>query len=143
MIYNTTISSVHFSQNMETWRGFGINEKERSFSASALEAGCIVLPGIPIECFPPVADRRGNLKKTITTPDFYCIHPTMHQLREHVEITNGRGELPSKEAQLRVVIQAGITNYIVFTGFEVDELSGLTTPRLKLEWLCDRFCWPT
>jgi len=128
---------------MERLAGFGINQKERKFSHSALEAGFLVYPGVAITCFPPVEDRRGNTKKTVTKPDFLVIHPTNHDLREHVEITNGAGHLPSKDAQRRVIEQAGIENYSVLTGYEVDEFSGLATPQIKFVWLCNRFSWPT
>ncbi len=91
---------------------------ERQFALCVLAAGLKIAYGPSIRCNPPVPDKNGDQKKVVTKPDFLVIDPPTKR-EAFVEVTHGNGDAASKEAQRRVVAQAGITNYYLVTGNSV------------------------
>ena len=79
------------------------------------------------------------LTKTVTLPDAFVIDPETKKTA-HVEVTNGRGCNEHKEAQMRVVLEAGIVNYFMLTGDEVKKLGEV--PEVdRYTALCQLFKW--
>lgn len=80
-----------------------------------------LLPGGSIECDPPVKNKKGDKVKRVTTPDFQVYDEVSDRVM-YVEVTKVNGDTPHKKAQRRVVEQAGVDNYIVLTGAEIQLL---------------------
>lgn len=113
---------------------------EQLFVSFAVSAGFVVEPPRPIRIKTPVENRNGLLTKTVTLPDAYVIDP-QSQRTAHVEVTNGCGCNEHKEAQMRVVEAAGVSNYYVLTGNQVREL-GIIPEIDRYAAICDIFGWP-
>lgn len=115
----------------------GQNETERKFVQAMEGTGLGVFPGGCIECDPPVENKNGKEVKSKTSPDFRVIDEESGR-EMYVEVTKGNGDTPHKEAQQRVVDQAGVNNYIQLTGCEVDSLMLAESPeevrRMVFEW---------
>lgn len=126
--------------NREYEHGFGGDLTERRFSHTTQETGLEVLPSPSIRAPYPVADRYGNVKKVVTHPDF-LVRDSDAGLESFVEITTSSGDLPAKEAQRRVVAAAGIENYVVLTGDDVDLLEQTFPPEVRKQLLFWMFGW--
>lgn len=94
------------------------NRTEQLFEKVAREVGLQIHQPHPIRINYPVENRFGEIRKVVTTPDFFVVEPMSGQTA-HVEVTNGSGNNSHKHAQQRVVDAAGIDNYIMLTGDQV------------------------
>ncbi|MBI3385576.1 hypothetical protein HY031_00660 [Candidatus Gottesmanbacteria bacterium] len=121
-------------------RSLGENKAERAFAEAAIKAGLEIRRSPSIRCDPPVEDKNGDPKKTVTTPDFQVFDRELEKSM-FVEVTQGDGKLSSKAAQLRVAIQADIENYIQLTGDQIAALSLASTSEKKRELLRTFFGW--
>jgi hypothetical protein len=116
------------------------NPSERAFSLNAIAAGFLLFDPPPIYCNPPVPDKNGDIKKTITKPDFEVVDPTFH-LSMLVEVTNGGGHEAHKLTQRLVVEQAGVENYTLITGNQITQLQKAASRSEKREILFEFFNW--
>ncbi|MBP9781311.1 hypothetical protein KBC89_01510 [Candidatus Woesebacteria bacterium] len=124
----------------ERLRGIGTDKTERMFFQAIYELDFITITTSPSIRSPhPVADKNEVVKKTVTQPDFLITRLETGQTM-FVEITASSGNLPAKEAQLRVVQAAGVTNYIQLSGDQVHMLSKLT-PEARLKVIFQLFGW--
>ena len=90
------------------------DKAEKEAARLLILAGLHVFPGRSIRSKHPVANKNGDIKKTVHHPEFYVEDPATGWFK-HVEVTNGNGILPSKQAQARVVKAAGLgARYCVF-----------------------------
>lgn len=121
-------------------RSNGSNETERVFASTVLRAGLIVEPSPSIRCKQPVLNKRGVPVKTVTTPDYLVTDPISTKTM-YVEVTHGNGSWPSKKAQKRVVLAAGIENYIQLTGNQIQTLLNAPTPEAIRSQLFELFHW--
>lgn len=114
------------------------NRTEIVFEKMAQEAGFDVQQPHSIRVKNPVADKNGKLRKTVTSPDFYVVIPKTGQ-SVHVEVTDSSGDTPHKQAQQRVVDEAGVKNYLVICGDQIEQLSNFMTPEEKYSFLLNIF----
>jgi len=114
------------------------NTAETKFSRLATEAGFEVQQPHAIRIENPVADKNGELKKMVTSPDFYVVIPYTGQ-GIHIEVTDSSGDTPHKQAQQRVVDEAGVTNYLVICGDQIEQLATLMTAEEKYNFLLNIF----
>lgn len=124
----------------ERLRGIGKNKTEKQFFQIIIELDELEIRLSPSIRSPyPVANRCGEIKKTVTQPDFLVTRLTTGQTM-FVEITTSSGNLPAKEAQLRVVEAAKVKNYIQISGDQVNRL--FNTPiEARLEVIIELFGW--
>ncbi|MBU1033875.1 hypothetical protein KKI22_02885 [Patescibacteria group bacterium] len=115
-------------------------EFEKKFKKNARIAGFLVEEPRPIVADQAVEDRNGKIRKIKTLPDCFIIEP-INRLSMHVEITNGSGNNNHKAAQQRVVKAAGIKNYMMLTGNQVEEFCEKETPADKRLFLLTIFGW--
>ena len=103
---------------------------ERLFRKNAKKAGLRVEESKSIRCEIPVANKRGDLVKTVTLPDCYIVDPKTGRAM-YVELGNGLGEGGHKQAQKRVAEAAGVENYIQLTGEDVKYVDAQPTVKKK------------
>lgn len=103
---------------------------EKIFKREATEAGFQVRRSPAIRIKEPVLDKRGKKRKRVTVPDWLIKDKRTGQ-KFYIEVTNGAGNNPHKEAQLRVIEAAGVENYHVITGDMVDALREALSPEQK------------
>lgn len=111
---------------------------ETQFANLAKNAGFIVKPGKSIRIEKPVKDKNGLTKKIVTTPDFFITDPK-NDLNFHIEVTDSSGNTPHKSAQKRVIDSAGIQNYVVITGNQIEKVQKLLSPKEQKEILLQFF----
>jgi hypothetical protein len=121
-------------------RALGDNSTEKQFFVFAQDAGFDVKRGGRIEAPYPVADKDGVIKKLVTNPDFLVTNPYI-LWSMFAEVTQGSRNLPSKDAQLRVVEPAGVTNYRVVHGGVINELVHAFDNNHRREILLILFGW--
>ena len=97
------------------------NSNESLFEQIATHSGFCVLQPRSIRINDPVVDKCGIKRKIVTTPDWYVVDPASRQ-GVHVEVTDSSGCTPHKDAQRRVVEKARISNYVVVTGDQIQQL---------------------
>jgi len=112
---------------------------EKQFRSHARDAGLGVEDPKIIRSPYPVEDKRGETKKVVTLPDSFVTDPNSNQCA-HVEVTNGGGNTPHKQAQLRVTEAAGVDNYFQLSGDQIEALENLT-PDEKYQLLAEYFNW--
>lgn len=103
---------------------------EKLFAREAKAAGFKVRRSPAIKIDEPVADKRGKVRKRCTVPD-WLIKDRRTGREFFIEITNGAGNNPHKEAQQRVIDAAGIENYRVITGHRLEMLRQALTAEQK------------
>ena len=124
----------------ERLRGIGTDRTEKLFFLAIQQLDSFFIDTSPSIRSPfPVADKSGVIRKTVTQPDFLVTRLETGQTM-FVEITASSGNLPAKEAQLRVVQAAGVTNYIQLSGDQVHTLLWLA-PEARLSELFQLFGW--
>lgn len=97
------------------------NRFEVEFDKLARGLGFKVEPGKPIHSDTPVEDKRGKIRKTVTVPDSHVTNPETGD-SVHVEVTQGAGTSPHKQAQQRVVDAAGVENYVVVNDADIADV---------------------
>lgn len=120
----------------------GINATERIFASTVLLAGLRVERSTSIRCDIPVPNKRGVPVKTVTTPDYLVTDPDTDR-KMYVEVTKGNGNWPHKDAQRRVAQEAGIHNYLLLTGHQIQALLDEPTPEAIRTRLFELFAWDT
>lgn len=124
----------------ERLRGIGRDKTEKLFFQAIQELNSFSINTSPSIRSPfPVADKLGVIRKTVTQPDFSVTRLETGQTM-FVEITASSGNLPAKEAQLRVVQAAGVSNYIQLSGDQVHMLSELAS-EARLRVVFQLFGW--
>ena len=124
----------------ERLHGIGTDRTEKLFFQAIQELNSFSIKTSPSIRSPfPVADKSGIIRKTVTQPDFLVTRLETGQTM-FVEITTSSGNLPAKEAQLRVVQAAGVSNYIQLSGDQVHMLSELA-PEARLKASFQLFGW--
>jgi len=101
---------------------------ERRFAISALLAGFHVKPGIKIVSPQRVKDRKGRYQKTTTITDLTLVD---ENLVATVEVTSGKINTRQKQAQLRVVRRAHVSNYQQLSGRTIDLIEKIPEPSKK------------
>ncbi len=118
----------------------GSNKTERLFYRVVHETGLDVRLSTSIRSPIPVEDKHGEIKKTVTTPDF-IVEDTVSQKWMYVEVTQGSGSWSSKAAQERVVQAAGVENYIQLTGRQIEQLVAEEKAELRKLLIIAFFNW--
>ena len=113
---------------------------EDNFKNAALAAGFDIQPSPSIRSPYPVTDKHGDESKVVTQPDWYVVNPQTGK-GMYVEVTNGNGSTEHKAAQLRVARAAGVENYQVVTGDQVEILHRLKSRKDKRTFLMALFGW--
>jgi hypothetical protein len=107
---------------------FGVNATEQLFCWQVLLAGLLISEAPAISIPEPVKNKEGKRKKRVTQPDFLVINDKREGFSDeeveevYVEVTKGGVLKPSKLAQLRVAVAAGIENYVQLSGTDVQRL---------------------
>jgi hypothetical protein len=104
---------------------FGVNATEQLFCWQVLLAGLSISEAPAISIPEPVKNKEGKRKKRVTQPDFLVINDKREGSsygEVFVEVTKGGVLKPSKLAQLRVAVAAGIENYVQLSGTDVQRL---------------------
>lgn len=121
-------------------RNIGHDFTERLFYKAVLELGLNITPAPSIRSPYPVADRFGEIRKTVTQPDF-LVRDIPLQREMLVEVTTSSGDLEAKRAQQRVVEAAGVANYIQLTGDQIRALAQTEYLNQRKELLFSFFGW--
>lgn len=117
----------------------GIGLERRVYDLAQKAGFTVTRDSPPIRCETPVLDKNGLYRKRITNPDLFVKNNDGRTM--FVEVTMGEGNNERKAAQKRVVEAAGVTNYVLLTGSQIEQIERYDCPQDLHEAFAIVFDW--